>query len=98
MIGQRGFTLIEMMVSILLTSMVILGLASIFSAVYRFEVAGYQRDVIQGGAVMSFNSLVQDVRQTTMFSMPAPPCPSGICTSGAGVDSDGTTTVRRTIG
>ncbi|MBI3547432.1 MAG: prepilin-type N-terminal cleavage/methylation domain-containing protein [Elusimicrobia bacterium] len=79
--SPRGFSLVELLIAILLTSMVILGIAAVFSAVYRFHVAGYQRGLIQGGKTMSYALLARDIRKTTMFTLPNPPCPSGNCSS-----------------
>ncbi len=85
---MRGFTLVELLVAVLLSAMVLMGLAAIYTAVFRLQNQSFQKDVIHDGAIMSATAIARDLARTTSLSIPAWPCPNGNCAGSAPVGAD----------
>src|SRR5258706_10985762 len=84
----KGFTLIEMVLAVLLSSLIMLSLAAIFGSSLSWHKLFFLQGKIQGETVLSYQSLSRDLGMTTTISSPLAPCPGGSCAVSTNQGSD----------
>lgn len=68
---RRGFTLVEVIIAVLLGSMIIMALASIFGTAFRSQSAEFSREINVDSVLASYRSIVGSVENATRVVLPA---------------------------
>jgi len=67
----RGFSLVELLIAVMLGSMLMMGLGSIFATTFRAQSGEFRREINQDSVLAGYRSITRDVGNATSMSLPA---------------------------
>lgn len=68
--ARAGFTLLEMMVAVSLSSMVLIGVMSVSTTMIRKHMDGIRKGTVTGGALVSFANMSREVERANVLISP----------------------------